>query len=40
MMSQKAPLVPRETERKTLAKIVVLPVHPCQVGLLPLHPAT
>ena len=24
-------MIPRETERKTLAKIVVLPVHPCQV---------
>ncbi len=31
MMSQPAPKIPRETERKTLAKILVLPVHPCQV---------
>ena len=33
MMSQPAPKIPRETERKTLAKILVLPVHPCQVGI-------
>ena len=33
MMSQPAPKIPRETERKTLAKIVVLPVHPCQVRI-------
>lgn len=31
MMSQKAPAIPHEKGRKTLLKIVVLPVHPCQV---------